>query len=103
MSCFLPSSVIVKSDGFNPLMGSPFLPLADTSTTTNCVVAANFAAPSGGVAGCVWLLCCGGGCAEATSNPLKSVAISARIIVKSLEPETQRGRNAAQIALFMLC
>src|ERR1035441_1164659 len=76
MSCFLPSSVMLKSDGFRPLMGLPFLSFTVTSTTTSWVVAPNLTTPlgaaGGGVCGSVW--------ADTISSPLKSMAIVTRII-----------------------
>src|ERR1017187_3031022 len=94
MSCFLPSSVMLKSDGFRPLMGLPLLSLTVTSTTTNWVVAPNLTTPLGGAGG--------GVCADTISSPLKSVAIVARIIcilaLGRLESKTQCGRHAAHIA-----
>ena len=45
MSCFLPSSVMLKSAGFSPLMGFPLLSFTVTSTTTNWVVAPNLTTP----------------------------------------------------------
>src|SRR5947208_12298468 len=56
MSCFLPSSVMVKSAGVRPLIGLPLLSLAVTSTTTSCVVAPNLVTPLGaaGAGGCGW-------------------------------------------------
>src|ERR1039457_4848443 len=112
MSCFLPSSVMLKSAGFRPLMGFPLLSFTVTSTTTNWVVAPNLTTPFGGAGGVCAARCVCGDCAETTSKLLKSVAIMARIVsnlpLKSnraghrpsllLEPESQRGRHAPHVA-----
>src|SRR5258708_5522047 len=96
MSCFLPSSVMLKSAGFRPLIGFPLLSFTETSTTTNWVVVPNLT--TGLVAGGVCAVCCVcGGCAETTSSPLKSVAMIARIGILNLESETQRGCQAAHV------
>src|ERR1039457_808016 len=113
MSCFLPSSVMLKSAGFRPLIGFPLLSFTVTSTTTNWVVVANLKPPLGAAGGgvCAARGVCGG-IAETTSRPLRSVARMGRIVLKSspqiesggavprsaLEPETQRGRHAAHVA-----
>src|SRR5260370_5320213 len=98
MSCFLPSSVMLKSAGFRPLIGLPLFSFTETSTTTNWVVVPNLM--TGLVAGGVCAACCVcGGCAEATSRPLKSVAMIARIVgILNLESEPQRGCQAAHVA-----
>src|SRR5664279_2884858 len=71
MSCFLPSSVILKSAGLRPLMGFPLLSFTVTSTTTNWVVAPNLTTPLGA--------------GRAVPRP-------------ALKPESQRGRQAAHVA-----
>src|SRR6516164_2145854 len=97
MSCFLPSSVMLKSAGFRPLMGLPLLSFTETSTTTNWVVVPNLT--TGFVDGGVCAACCCGGCAETISSPLKSVAMIARIVgILNLESESQRGLQAAHVA-----
>src|SRR5260370_22819122 len=96
MSCFLPSSVMLKSAGFRCLIWFPLLSFTETSTTNNCVVVPNLM--TGLVAGGVCAACCVcGGCAESTSSPLKSVAMIARIGILNLESETQRGCQAAHV------
>src|ERR1017187_246746 len=69
MSCFLPSSVMLKSAGFRPLIGLPLLSFTVTSTTTNWVVVANLKPPLGAAGGGVCAArCVCGGIAESTSR-----------------------------------
>src|SRR5579863_4632544 len=71
--CGLPSSVMVKSEGFKPSTGLPSLPLIRTSSTTNCVVVeitrSFLASLAAGAGGC-W--------AETVNNPHNRRAIADR-------------------------
>src|SRR5262249_9144888 len=67
--CGFPSSVITKSEAFRPSSSLPLLSLADTLTTTSCVVDSNLLA-----------LCC-----ASTAPAMRTPAMAVRIS----EPEPQ--------------